>query len=195
MERHALSGEQTLKQVRQLKIETERNAGEKFQHCYFRAEPVPNRTQLQPDRARADYDEFLWSLGEFKRFGAADDCFAVKFREWEFHRRATGGDDDIFRFDLLGLAIGGLNRNFSRRSDRTCSWQDSDLVGLHQRAHTAVERFHDLVLALLHLREIDTRAVNDDAVFGRFFFDEHEMVARSEERLARNAAHVQAGAT
>ena len=37
-------------------------------------------------------------------------------------------------------------------------------------------------------------AVNHDAVFGRLFFHEHEMIARSEERFAWNAAYVEAGA-
>ena len=190
--RHALSGEQTLKQIRQLKIEPERDARQKFQHRYFRTEPVPDGTQLEADRAGADHDQFLWSLGERQRFGAADDCFAVKFRERQFHRRAAGGNDDIFCLDLLRLAIGGFDRNFSRRGDRAQSFEDRHLVRLHQRAHAAVECLHDLVLALLHLREIGARAVDHDAVLRRFFFDEHEMIARSEKRFARDAAHVQA---
>ena len=37
-------------------------------------------------------------------------------------------------------------------------------------------------------------AVDDDAVLGRLFFDEHEMIARSEKRFARDTAHIQAGA-
>ena len=105
-----LSGEQTLKQIRELKIETERDARQKFQHRHFRAEPVPNRAQLQTDRARADDEELLWRFGESKRFGAADDCFAVEFRERQFHRRAAGGDYDVFGFDLLRLALRGFNR-------------------------------------------------------------------------------------
>ena len=70
-----------------------------------------------------------------------------------------------------------------------------DLVRFHERAHAAVECLHNLVLALLHLRQIDMRAVDHDAVLGRFLFDEHEMIARSQERFARDAAHVQASAT
>src|SRR5207248_6375637 len=42
VERHALSSKQTLKKIRELKIETECDAGEKFQYRYFRTESVPN---------------------------------------------------------------------------------------------------------------------------------------------------------
>ena len=39
------------------------------------------------------------------------------------------------------------------------------------------------------------RAIDYDTVFGGFLFDEHIMVAGSQERFARDAAHVQASAT
>src|SRR4029077_8524890 len=57
-----------------------------------------------------------------------------------------------------------------------------------------IECLDDFVLALLHFREIDPRAVNHDAMLRRLLFDEHEMIARSQKRFARDAAHVQAGA-
>ena len=39
------------------------------------------------------------------------------------------------------------------------------------------------------------RAVDYDAVLGRFLFDEHEMIARSQERFTRDAANIQTSAT
>ena len=191
---HALGGERALKQVRQFEIESDRDARQKFQHRHFRTEPVPDRTEFEPDRAGADHQQFLWRLGETQRFGAADDCFAVKLRERQFHRHAAGRDDDVFRLDLLCLAAGRFDRNFSRRGDRAEAFEHRHLVRLHQRAHAAVECLYDLVLALLHLCEIDARAVDHDAVLRRLFFDEHEMIARREQRFARDAADVQAGA-
>src|SRR4051812_14907332 len=105
MKGHPLCSEQALKKIRQLKVEPEGDARQKFQDCHFRTEPVPNRTQLQADRACANHDELLWRVAELERFGAANDCFSIKFREWQFHRRAAGGDDYIFRLDFLRLAI------------------------------------------------------------------------------------------
>src|SRR4029077_13107007 len=54
---------------------------------------------------------------------------------------------------------------------------------------------HNFVLALLHLRQIDMRAVNYNAVLGGFLFDKNEMIGRSQQRFARDAAHVEASAT
>jgi hypothetical protein len=63
------------------------------------------------------------------------------------------------------------------------AFENRHLVRLHQRAHTAVECLYNLVLALLHLREIGARPVDHDAVLHRLFFDEHEMIARGESAL------------
>ena len=194
MERHALSGKQTLKQVRQLKIKPESDARQKLQHRDFGTKSVPNGAQFQPYRACTNDNKFLWRFRELQRFGAADDCIAVKFCERKFHRCAAGSDDDIFRFDLLCLATGGFNGNLPGRGDCGQACEGSDLVRFHQRAHTAVECLHDSVFALLHLREIDTRAVDDDAMLGSLFFDEHEMIARSQKRFAGDTADIQASA-
>src|SRR6266487_952587 len=42
---------------------------------------------------------------------------------------------------------------------------------------------------------VGARAIDDDAVLGRLFFDKHQVVGRCQERFARDAAHVQASAT
>src|SRR4029434_224882 len=107
-------GEQTLKQIRELEIKTECDAGEKFQYRHFRTEPVPNGAKLQTYRARADHNELLWSFGEGKRFGAAHDGLAVKLCEGQLHRRAAGSDDNIFCLDLLRVALGRFDGNFPR---------------------------------------------------------------------------------
>ena len=73
MERHALRGQRFLEQVRQLEIEAERDARQKFEHDHFRAEPAPDRAELQADRAAADDEKFLRRLLKSERFGAAHD--------------------------------------------------------------------------------------------------------------------------
>jgi hypothetical protein len=47
----------------------------------------------------------------------------------------------------------------------------------------------------LHLRQINMRVVDHDAVLGRLLLNEHEMIARSQERFARDATHIEASAT
>src|SRR6266481_2950175 len=105
MKRDALGREQALKQIREFEIEADSNTRKKFEHGYLRTESVPNRTQLEADRARADHKEFLRRLCEAKRFGAADDCFAVKLRERQLSRSAAGRNHDVLCFQLLRLAV------------------------------------------------------------------------------------------
>ena len=57
-----------------------------------------------------------------------------------------------------------------------------------------VSVFTTLSLRCKHLAEIEPDVVETDAVLGGFLFREGEMIARREERLARDATDVQAGA-
>ena len=183
-----------MKQVRQLEIEAEGDPRQEFENGHFGTKPGPNRSELETDRARADNEEFARRFCESKRFGAADDCFAVKFRKRQFDRRAASRDDDVFSFDLLRFSVRGFDRNFSGRGYCAEAFEGRHLVSLHQCAHAAGQRFHDLLLALLHLIKIDIDAADDDAVLLRFFFRENEMIARSQEGFTWNAAHVQTSA-
>jgi len=106
MKLDALRSERALEQIRQLEVETHGNARQKFEHCHFATETVPNRTELEPDRARADNEKFLWRLGKTERFSAANDCLAVEFRERQFDRYTPGCNKDVLRLDLLGFAGG-----------------------------------------------------------------------------------------
>ena len=182
-----------MKQVRQLEIEADRDPGQEFENGHFGTKPGPNRSELETDRARADNEEFARRFCESKRFGAADDCFAVKLRKRQFDRRAASRDDDVFGFNLLSRACGirRFDRNFSGRGYCAEAFERRHLVGLHQRSHAARKRFHDLLLSLLHLIKIDIHVADDDAVFLGFLFCKHQMIARGQERFARNAAHVQ----
>ena len=105
MKRDALSRKQTLEQIRKLEIESDSNTREKFEHGHFRTEPVPNGTQFEADRARADDKKLLWGFGERKCFGAADDRFAIELRKRQFHRAAPSSDHNVFCFELLRIAV------------------------------------------------------------------------------------------
>src|SRR4030095_172814 len=105
--------------------------------------------KLKSNRARADDEKFFWHLIEAKRFGAADDGFAIEFCERQLDCRATGGDDNVFGFDLLYFASRRFYRNLSRCGDRAHPLQDHYLVCLHQLESAAGTRFHHFVLALL----------------------------------------------
>ncbi len=105
MKNDTLRSQRALEQIREFEIETDRDTRQKFEDRYFGAEAVPNRTELETNRARADDKKFRRRFGEKKCFRAADDCFAIKLCERQLNCGATGCDNDVFRFDLLRLAF------------------------------------------------------------------------------------------
>jgi len=72
--------------------------------------------------------------------------------------------------------------------------QPLDLVGLEQLLDTPGQVRDDLVLALDHLRDIEARALNLDAVACELVLHMMVMLGRIEQGLGRNAADIQTGA-
>src|SRR4029077_12442004 len=148
MKLDSLRSESPLEQVRQLEVKTHGNARQKFEHCHFATEAVPNRTELEPDRARADNEKFFWCLGKTERFSAANDSLAIEFREGQFDRNTSGCNNDVLGLDLLGFTARRFYGHFSRRRDRAHSFQHHHLVCLHSLTDDAGERFHHSSFAL-----------------------------------------------
>src|SRR5438552_1120088 len=86
---------------------------------------------------------------------------------------------------FVAVAVARFDRNLSWGCDGAEAFEGRDLVCFHESAHAASESFHNLVFALLHFRKIDVDAIDHDPVLLGFLFREHEMIARSQERLAR----------
>ncbi len=194
MKLHPLRGEGALEEVGDFEIEPDCDAGEKFEHRDFGTEPAPDRAKLETDRTRADDEKFFGRFIEAKRFRAADDGDAVEGHAREVDRYASRGDHDMIGGDFGRCAVVRLDLHFARLGDGAEAAKSSDLVAFHEGAHAAGEGFHDLVFARQHGGEVEADLIEDDAVFGGFLFREDEMIARSEERFARDAADVEAGA-
>src|SRR5437588_9955056 len=105
MKGDSLRRQRTLQQIRELEIETDGDARQKFENRDFGTKPGPNRSKLESDRTRPDDEKSGRRFCESERFGAADDCLAVKLRKRQFDRHAPSRDDDVFRFDLLCLSV------------------------------------------------------------------------------------------
>ena len=100
MKLHALRGEGALEKIRDFEIEAEGDPREKFEHRHFGAESAPDRTELEADRAGADDEKFLRRFLETKRFGAADNRFAVERHARQVDRHAAGRDHDVVGCDF-----------------------------------------------------------------------------------------------
>ena len=104
MKFHSLRGQRALEKIGKLEIESERDARKKFQHRHFLAEPTPDRAELEPDRAGADDEQFFGALANISASVLLTIVLPVELRERQFDRHASGGDDDVLRFDFLRLA-------------------------------------------------------------------------------------------
>ena len=168
--------------------------GQKFDDGDLRAEPRPDRAELQTDRARADDEELFRHLVQRDGLVAADDPLAVELEEGQLDRHAAGGEENILRLERSLRAV--LAGDFDRVAvDQLAeALHHLDLVFLHQVGDAAGELAHDFALALHHRAEIDLDVAGDDAVRGEAFLGEMEMLGRGQQRLARNAADVEARA-
>ena len=194
MKLHPLRGKGALEEIRDFEVEADGDARQKFEHRHLRAEAAPNRAELEANRAGADDEKFLGRLLEAKCLGAAHNRFAVERHAREVDRHAAGRNHDVVGCDFGRLALVRLDPHFARLGDGAETGEGRDFVALHQRAHASGERFHDLVFATEHGREVEADLVEHDAVFGRFLFCKNKMVAGGEQRLARDAADIEAGA-
>jgi hypothetical protein len=78
---------------------------------------VSRPNQFEANCTGPDHDQFLWRLGELQRFGAADDGFAVKFRERQFGRRTPVAMTMFFVSISCVSPLEDLIGNFSRRGN------------------------------------------------------------------------------
>src|SRR5262245_51307844 len=69
----------------------------------FRSQPVPDRSELQADIARADDHETFGHLLVGQSFSAAANPISVKFDSPQPGHLAPGRDDDSADFEQLGL--------------------------------------------------------------------------------------------
>ena len=65
---------------RDLAVHAGQDAVEELDHRHLRAEPPPDRAELEPDHAGADHQQLLRHLVERERAGRGDDALLVDRR-------------------------------------------------------------------------------------------------------------------
>ena len=159
------------------------------------AEAGPDGAELEADGAAADHHEFFRHAGEIKGVVARDDSFAVELHERQLDGGGAGGDDEVFGGKANRAVEGnGPYLDLGRRYESCGAGEDGDLAGLGEQADAADELGHDGVLALEDGGEIGLDGAEFDARFGGVVFRPGVLLAAVEERLAGNAADVEAGA-
>src|SRR5262249_28119455 len=128
LEHHALFGQYALKLLRHLAVETGSDTIQHLDHRHFRAEPEPDRAELEPDVAGADYQQPLRHRGELQRTGRRNDPLLVDLDPGDAPDFGARGNDDVRRLDRLLLAIDEGDFDFSWSEDSSRPVKMVDLV-------------------------------------------------------------------
>ena len=100
----------------------------------------------------------------------------------------------MLRLQLVDLAARLPHGDLAGRGDAPLALEDGHVVFLHQEGDAAGQLRHGLVLALEHGGQVQFDLADEHAVAGRFLLGKREVVTGVEQRLAGDAADVQAGA-
>ena len=194
MEFHPLLHEHLLHGRRDFAIADGQDPRQILKHRHLRPEPFPDAAQLEADIAAADDDEMLGHAVEMEGVGTADDRLAVELEERQLDRLAARGeedrrggqgrcravrrgDDDLPVLRQLAGAVGGGDLVFPE--------QEGDAVG---------QPFDDFILPFEHGADMERQAGRLDAVLGEFVLGEIPEFGGIEQRLAGDAADIEAGA-
>ncbi|MCY1362166.1 hypothetical protein D9M69_488690 [compost metagenome] len=160
---------------------------------HFGTQARPDRAQLEADHAGADHAQLLRHGLEFQGAGGVDDDVLVDRGRRDFHRFGAGSDDHVLGFENLGLAIQAGDFHLLVGQHLAVAFDQGHAIGLEQRTDAAGQVLHDLRLATDHRRHVDGHALGFDAVDFEAFVGLMVLVGAVQQRLGRNAAHVQAG--
>ena len=106
---------------------------------------MPDRAQFEADHSRTDNQQFLRHFLERQRACRRHDALLIDLDALEPGDIGAGGDDNVFGFERLSLAIGAGHFDFTRAGYLALARDDIDLVFLHQE----LDALHIAVDALL----------------------------------------------
>src|SRR5690606_19329513 len=180
--------------LRDLLIDSGKEAFGGFEHDHFSAEARPHRAELQADHASANDAETFRYFLEFERAGGVDDDVVIERRRRNVYRHRAGGNDDVVRSEGLLAAVVRSYFDLFIFQHLAAAGNAGDLVGLEQAGNAACQLLHNLRLARDHRGHIDFNLAHLDAVHVKVVRCFEELVRGIEQCLRRNAADVQAGA-
>ncbi len=193
LETEALLFKETLGQLGDVLIDGARDLRQQLDDGYLRTKARPNATQLQADGARADDDKLLRHLVKAQGFGAGNNRVAVKLHERQLHRHGAGCNNDVCGGDDL-FAVVASDLYLALAFKRAEAAQHVYLARLGELGDAAIELGDDLVLALEHGGDVASQLADLDAVHIAALLDGVENLGGMQQRLRRDAAHVEARA-
>jgi hypothetical protein len=149
--------------------------------------------ELHTDGAGADDQDRTRQVAGEDLLLVGDDVLAQGGARQQFGVGA-GGDDDVVEGDRLRATLAELDRERIRAGERTLAVVLGDLVLLHQEVDALDPAVRDLTAAIEGRSEIEGRLPADTEGF-RFLGEDMGQLRIAQQRLGRDAAHVQAHAT
>ena len=193
LEHDALLGQDALKLLRHLAVETRRYAIEHFNNSDLRAKAPPDRAELKTDISGADDEHALRHFRQRQRSGGGDNALLVDLHAWNARDLGAGGDDDILGFERLFRAIGACYLDLAGRGDAGLAVDRIDLVFLEQEIDALNVALHRLVLEGEHGGEVELR-FHLDAEMAEIVSGFGETLRGVEQRFRGYAADIETGA-
>src|SRR5205823_15118726 len=105
LEHKALLFKHALELLGHFAIHAGQDAVEEFDDHYLRSQPAPHRAEFEADHAGADDQHFFRHFPQRQRAGRRHHALFVDLDAFQPRDVGAGGDDDVFGFDRLGLAV------------------------------------------------------------------------------------------
>lgn len=164
-------------------------------HGDVRAETAPHRAHLETNHTATHDNEALGHLGQRERAGRRHHAVLVDLETRERGHLRASGDNDVLGLELSGAALEQVHAHGRGRGEAAGALDIVDLVLLEQALDTLRQGRDRVLLGLEHDRQVELDVANVNAtalgVVQRRVVDMRVV----EQRLGRNATHIQAGAT
>ncbi len=161
---------------------------------HLRAEPSPDRAELETDHPATDDHQVTRDFREGERADVGEDATLVERQEGKGRRYRAGRDDHVARLIARHVSVGGGHVDAVAGPQRSGAARPSDLVLPKEKLDAARVGRDDLVLALEHLREVEPQPVEGESMLVCVQARELVVLRGLQERLARDAADVDARA-
>ncbi|MNJ24414.1 hypothetical protein D3C77_188320 [compost metagenome] len=164
-----------------------------FQNGDFSTQASPDRTQFQTDDASTDNAQALRYRLEFQGACGIDDDVLVDRSRRNVDRTRAGSQNHILGFDDFGGAVSLGDFDFLASQQFAVALDRSNAVGLEQGGNAAGQVLDDASLAANHRGDVHFDFAGGDTVDVEALFGFLVLPGAVQQRLGRNATHVQAG--
>ena len=189
---HALLGESLGGEGGDLLVLHRQHAVQHFDHRHLGAQRAVEAGELDADGAGADDEQRFGKGWRHHRLAIGPDPLAVGLHARKGAGARAGGEHDVLRGDLVGLAV-LRHRQLALAGELRVARDDGDLVLLHQEGDAVRQLLRHLARAFDDLGDVELHVVGAEAELVQPVHQVPDL-GRAQQRLGRDAAPVQTDA-